>query len=58
MATLRFVENYKTLDLFCGCGGLSQGLSQSGLNVIAGIDYWDKAIESYSKKSQTLIIMR
>jgi DNA (cytosine-5)-methyltransferase 1 len=37
------------LDLFCGCGGMSKGLTDAGLNIIAGIDYWDKAIESYSK---------
>jgi len=37
------------LDLFCGCGGMSKGLVDSGLNVIAGIDIWDKAIESYNK---------
>jgi DNA (cytosine-5)-methyltransferase 1 len=38
----------KTLDLFCGCGGMSKGLQDAGFDVIAGIDIWDKAIESYS----------
>jgi DNA (cytosine-5)-methyltransferase 1 len=37
------------LDLFCGCGGMTKGLTDSGLNVIAGIDIWDKAIENYNK---------
>jgi DNA (cytosine-5)-methyltransferase 1 len=38
------------LDLFCGCGGLSYGLSMvSDMNIIAGIDIWDKAIENYNK---------
>jgi DNA (cytosine-5)-methyltransferase 1 len=37
------------LDLFCGCGGMTRGLLDAGLNVIAGIDIWDKAIDSYSK---------
>lgn len=37
------------LDLFCGCGGVSYGYENAGINVIAGIDIWDKAIESYSK---------
>ncbi len=32
------VNKLKVLDLFCGCGGLSHGLSESGLDVIAGID--------------------
>ena len=46
------VENMNklnVLDLFCGCGGMSKGLQDSGLNVIAGIDIWDKAINSYKK---------
>jgi DNA (cytosine-5)-methyltransferase 1 len=39
----------KVLDLFCGCGGMSKGLEDAGLEIIAGIDIWDKAIESYKK---------
>lgn len=38
-----------TIDLFCGCGGLSKGLTDAGLNIIAGIDIWDQAIENYNK---------
>jgi len=37
------------IDLFCGCGGMSKGLTDAGLNVVAGIDVWDKAVESYNK---------
>lgn len=37
------------IDLFCGCGGMSKGLENAGINVIAGIDFWDKAIISYNK---------
>lgn len=37
------------IDLFCGCGGMSKGLTDAGLNIIAGIDIWDKAISSYKK---------
>lgn len=39
----------KVIDLFCGCGGMSKGLTDAGLDIIAGIDIWDKAIESYRK---------
>ena len=39
------------IDLFCGCGGMSKGLTDAGLNVIAGIDIWDKAVESYNKNN-------
>ena len=28
----------KTIDLFCGIGGLSHGLVKEGFNVVAGID--------------------
>ena len=38
----------RVLDLFCGCGGFSMGLNEAGLDVMLGIDVWDKAIESYS----------
>jgi DNA-cytosine methyltransferase len=37
------------IDLFCGCGGMTKGLSDAGLHVIAGIDIWDKAVENYNK---------
>lgn len=37
------------LDLFCGCGGMSKGLTNAGLNVICGIDFWNTAIESYKE---------
>jgi DNA (cytosine-5)-methyltransferase 1 len=37
------------IDLFCGCGGLSRGLTDAGINIIAGIDVWDKAVANYNK---------
>lgn len=45
------MENKKmnVLDLFCGCGGFTKGLEDAGLNVIAGIDHWNPAVESYKK---------
>jgi DNA (cytosine-5)-methyltransferase 1 len=42
-------EKLNVIDLFCGCGGMSKGLTDAGLNIVAGIDIWDKAIESYNK---------
>jgi DNA (cytosine-5)-methyltransferase 1 len=44
------------IDLFCGCGGMSSGLIDAGLNVIAGIDIWDKAIDSYKSNHNHLAI--
>ena len=43
------IFNINVIDLFCGCGGMSKGLTDAGLNIIAGIDIWDKAILSYKK---------
>ena len=49
VADLTTTHTLNVIDLFCGCGGMSKGLTDSGLNVIAGIDVWDKAVESYNK---------
>ncbi|SNS35903.1 DNA (cytosine-5)-methyltransferase 1 [Actinomadura meyerae] len=32
------MEGISAIDLFCGAGGLSQGLSEAGVKVVAGID--------------------
>ena len=45
-------QTLNVIDLFCGCGGMSKGLTDAGLNIIAGIDIWDKAVESYNKNHQ------
>ncbi len=42
-------DSLNVIDLFCGCGGMSKGLHDAGLNIVAGIDIWDKAVESYNK---------
>lgn len=41
-------NKYNVLDLFCGCGGMSWGLAKSGFNIVAGIDIWDKALQTFS----------
>lgn len=46
----------RVLDLFCGCGGMSKGLEDAGLNIVAGIDIWDKAIDSYSQNFNHLAV--
>ena len=38
----------RTVDLFCGCGGLSLGFQKVGFNIIGAFDSWDSAIECYS----------
>lgn len=41
------MEHYNVLDLFCGCGGMSWGLSKKGFNIVAGFDIWDVALKTY-----------
>jgi DNA-cytosine methyltransferase len=43
------LNKLNVIDLFCGCGGMSKGLTDAGLNIIAGIDIWDIAINNYNK---------
>ena len=46
-------HKFKVLDLFCGCGGMTEGLKKT-LNVVCGVDVWDKAIDSYKKNHKHL----
>jgi len=48
-STISTASQINVIDLFCGCGGMSKGLTDAGLNIIAGIDIWDKAINSYKQ---------
>ena len=41
------MNQYNVLDLFCGCGGMSWGLSKKGFNIVAGFDIWDVALTTY-----------
>ncbi|MES0020603.1 DNA cytosine methyltransferase [Mesorhizobium sp. M0036] len=36
------------VDFFCGCGGTSAGLRDSGMNIVAGIDSDDQAGKTYA----------
>lgn len=42
-------DSLVALDLFCGCGGLSLGLQRAGFQIVAAVDNWDVAIESYKR---------
>ena len=43
------VENYKIIDLFCGCGGLSLGFQNAGFRITSAYDWWDAALNIYNK---------
>jgi len=37
------------VDIFCGCGGLSEGFKQAGFNPVLGIDVEESAIATYNR---------
>jgi DNA (cytosine-5)-methyltransferase 1 len=41
-------KNNTVIDLFCGCGGLSQGFIEAGYDVVLGIDHWKDAIKTFN----------
>lgn len=36
------------IDLFCGCGGLSEGFRLAGFNIVGGVDFNEAAIKTYN----------
>ena len=44
----------KVLDLFAGCGGLTQGLIQSNLNVVLSNEYWKPAHDTNKHNHQNV----
>ena len=42
-------EAPKSIDLFCGCGGLSAGLRSAGYEVIAGVDNDHRLMSSFKR---------
>lgn len=45
---------YGTLDLFSGAGGLSLGFSRENYNIIAGVDVWGDAVETFRYNHQSV----
>lgn len=39
----------KAVDLFAGCGGLSLGFQNAGINIEAAFEFWDVAANCYEK---------
>jgi DNA (cytosine-5)-methyltransferase 1 len=42
----------KAVDLFCGCGGMSLGFQNAGVEVLAAFDNWEPAINIYKDNFQ------
>ena len=47
---------FGVVDLFCGIGGLSYGLKEAGLDIIAGLDINDKCRFSYESNNKATFI--
>lgn len=51
------MKTVNTIDLFCGCGGLSLGFEHAGYNLLMGVDMWNDALITYQhnhKNNNTL----
>ena len=42
-------RSLKAVDLFCGVGGLSKGLHDSGMEIVAAYDNWPAAVDAYTR---------
>ena len=51
-------KEYRVIDLFAGCGGLSLGFQNAGFNIVAAFDNWDEAIDIYQLNFNHPIIKR
>ena len=47
-----------TIDLFCGVGGLTKGLSMAGINVIAGFDIDSTCQFAYERNNSSKFHLR
>lgn len=43
---------YRVIDLFCGCGGLSEGFRLAGYEIVGGVDFNAPAIRTYNRNFQ------
>ena len=43
------MNQYRAIDLFCGVGGLSAGLTSAGIDVVAAFDNWPVAVDTYCR---------
>lgn len=44
----KYTQDLNVLDLFCGAGGLSNGFQKAGFNIVAGIDNWQDALDTFA----------
>jgi site-specific DNA-cytosine methylase len=52
-------KKYNVLDLFAGCGGLSNGFEKTGkFNIISANEFWDPASDTYEKNHPNTKMIR
>lgn len=49
-------KTYKVLDLFCGCGGISEGYQLAGFKIVGGIDFNNYATETFKHNFKYAIV--
>mgnify|MGYP003308080873 CR=1 FL=1 len=49
-------KKYKAIDFFCGGGGMTCGLRQAGIEVIAGVDFDKDAKETYEYNDEEYLL--
>jgi len=42
------MSKLSVIDIFCGAGGFSEGFRQQGFEIVAGIDCWKPAIDTFN----------
>jgi len=42
-------KTYSVVDLFCGCGGIALGFKEAGFSILAGLDNWEAAMETFQR---------
>lgn len=50
------ITQLKAIDFFCGGGGMTYGLRQAGINVVAGVDFDLDAKETYEFNNESVFI--
>lgn len=43
------MKKLRTVDLFCGCGGMSLGFQNAGFHIVASYDNWQPAVDVYNR---------
>lgn len=51
-------RNLRVVDLFCGPGGISEGLRQAGCDTVFALDYDTKAVESFAANHPEATVVR